>query len=158
MLISSVEHQLAVRLQPSCAQSIPIEDLVPPGKPFLLARPGAVNIGVEKIVAVGNDRIIRVVRRRVGDAAGARRALEGQIVLVNLSSRVLYCPPLSVVRPWSISMIPQPPGVTVSLLPVTSTPCEAERRMSAPQNQSGSASRPLLAAVLLRMTALNEIS
>jgi hypothetical protein len=48
-------------------------------------------------------------------------------------SRLLYHAPSSVGRPWSISMIPQPAGATVTSLPVTWTSWETATVISAPR-------------------------
>lgn len=72
--ISLVERQRAVRLQAPCPQPVPVKDLMPPGKPLLFACPGTVDIGVEAVIAVGDNRVVRVVRRGIGNAARARRA------------------------------------------------------------------------------------
>ena len=127
--------QSATWLQAPCRQSVPVKHLMPPGE-ALLARPGnAVYVGVEAIVAVRDDGDVLIVRLGIGNPARAGATLEGHVVFVNPGVASLYLAPLSVVRPWSISMIPQPPGLTVSVLPYTPTSCDAEMRISAPQNQ-----------------------
>src|SRR5216684_6566968 len=59
-------------------------------------------------------------------------------VLYFPSRSVLPLPPPSNGRLWSISMIPHLPGLTVSVLPYTSTSCDAAMRMSSPQNHVSS--------------------
>src|SRR5882724_24768 len=120
-----------------------------------------VDVSVKQVVAVRDDGEVLMARLDVGRASGTGGALESHLVVVDfIVARLVYraaVSPSLVIAALVYHMIPHLLGLTVSVLPYTSTSCDAAMRMSGPPNQPLSA-MPLWRTTLLRMTALNEIS
>src|SRR5438132_12176054 len=82
---ASIGHQAAVELETDLVPSVPIEDGVSEYEPVLgRARlRHTVDIGIEAVVAIGNDGVVLIAGLCVRDTASAGPAFEGHVVFTH---------------------------------------------------------------------------